>query len=204
MSTPQYIPDFTKSGKEMLIDLINWGNSDSMVFPLTVDNTFFTKPCRLTTEADLNTAITLAKVIGFHIPQDSDTIYYNRLDINQLALSLGFHFQVMVDTSKPLNTTHDLLEALYEVFKVKLLPEDVVEEPISIKDTLLNKTIYPDRIDGYKPDYPEVTLTIADDSIAYLGKLTFTVMPKPVNIKTAIRTRRFKRSFRPPNVYGLS
>ena len=203
MSTPQYIPDYTKSGKEMLIDLINWGNSSSMVAPLTVNNTFFTKPCKLEHEADLNTSITLAKVIGFHIPQDSETIYYNRLDINQLALALGFSFELYVDTAKPITCTYDLLEPLYETFKVKLLQEDVVNESLDIKDKLMITSVNVDRIDGYKPDYPEVTLTMSDESIAYLGKLTFTVKPKPINIKTAITNRRFKRSFRPPNVYGL-
>lgn len=196
-----YVADFTKSGKEMLIDLLNWSNAEGMTTLFTPDTIFFTRPSKLNEEG-LNTSINIARAIGFHIPQDTQEIKYNRLDINQVADGLGFGRIILVDTNKEYKSTHDLLDQLYEVFKVKLLPEDVIDEPIDV--VFKPNTNTEDMVDAYKQiNYPKITLRIADDSIAYLGKLTITLQPKPINIKTTIKQRVFRKSFMPPYPWGL-
>ena len=202
-----YQADFTKTGKEMLIDLLNWVNRESMTSMLRPNMTFFTRPTKLDDDEDMNTKIKFARVVGFNIPQDTQEIHYNRVDINQVAKTQGFNFVLFLDPSKKYNTTHDLLDDFFKQAKVRLIEEDVVLEDIKIdfaESSRRLKEFGDDFIDEYKEDsiYPRLTLTMTDYSIAYYGKVTFQVRPRPININNVVVVKKLK-PFMPPVKHGI-
>lgn len=211
--TEQFIADFKKPGKEILIDLINWCNRSNMTTVLTPNQVFFSKP-KPSTELGYNTTIEIAKVIGFHIPQETNKIYYNRLDINQLVKKLGFNQVLYYDFTKPFNSTHDLIPILREKTGIHFLNEDIVFELVDIDfKTIMNKhrelmlkhnESYEDLVDEYFKDlaWPKVTIRMAEESIAYIGEFEIEIRPKPINIDTAIRVRYLK-PFMPLAGHGL-
>jgi len=58
--------------------------------------------------------------------------------------------------------------------------------------------------DEYKEDsiYPRLTLTMTDYSIAYYGKVTFQVRPRPININNVVVVKKLK-PFMPPVKHGI-
>lgn len=196
-----YIPDFSKSGKEMLIDLINWANRKTMSTVLTSENVWFTKPLKNPRESDCNTSIRFQHVKGYAEQEHPTTIEYNRLDIKQVAKLVGFEGYIELD--KPITDikyTSDLLKPLFEVMKVKLELEDIVYEYIDTQNLLeqFKKSIEDE-------NYVTVELKINEEySIAYYGSLKIELRPKKVALDTAIRETRFPYSFNRWHRNGLS
>lgn len=192
-----YQADFTKPGKEMLIDLINWVNRESMTTMLKPNMTFFTHPVKLTDNEDMNTKIKFARVVGFNIPQDTQEIHYNRVDINQVAKSKNFNFVIFLNPSKNYNTTHDILDDFFKQANIRLVEDDVELEGIHIDFSESAKRLAEfgdDFIDEYKEDsiYPRLTLNISEYSIAYYGSITFQVRPRPLNINNVVPIKKLK------------
>lgn len=188
-----YMADFTKSGKEMLVDLINWVNRNSMTRMLEHDKVEFSHPVRLPHYCDVNTAIRFRKVHGYSLSVNSEEIHYNRVDLNQVLTVLGFDFTLVLPIveNQVINMV-DLLEPLNEKAKIKLLPMDVNNDTLLLtwdKETMEN---------GFK-----VTLTVSDISIAYYGKITLTIKPKQIDLGHVVKKKIYK-PFMPPYRYGFS
>lgn len=188
-----YQADFTKSGKEMLIDLINWGNRNTLLKPLRAETTWFTHPVAVKEHNHgCNTTIRFAEVAGYRDAANPHEIEYNRVNIDQVAKFIGFDFVLTLPIGKvTYPDTHSLLEPLYNVLKIKLLPEDVINESLG------SLTIT--EVEGEKV-YPNIELKITPESIAYYGKLKFEIRPEVVTLDTAIRDTYYPTSFQP--VYG--
>lgn len=188
-----YVADFSKTGKEMLVDLINWVNRNSMTRMLKHDEVEFSHPKRLPHYCDVNSAIRIRKVIGYSLSTKSEEIHYNRVDLNQVLTVLGFDFNLVLPISeKQVINTVDLLEPLNEKAKIKLLPMDIVNEEILLEwdKENLDKGI-------------KVTLNVSDISIAYYGKVTLTILPKLIDLGHVVKKTIYK-PFMPPFRYGFS
>lgn len=188
-----YTPDFTKSGKEMLIELINWGNRHTMTKPLEADKVWFTKPKKLSLDNACNTAIRFEKAIGYRGMEYPQDIEYNRIDISQLAKVMGFDGEVALSVGdrNTYSSIHTILADLYKVFKVKLLPEDIVDEYIPVNEIISENPL-------------TITLRVNDNSIAYYGQLELKLIPREIRLDTVVRNMRYEHSFQPPRRYGLS
>lgn len=172
--------DFKKPSKEMLIDLINFANRNSMTTLLTKDNTVFTDPVFNPKGSDMNTSIRFAKVTGYRLTGDEE-IHYNRLDIEQLAKIMNFTGEIEIDPKKEYKTVLDLLPYIYETFKVYLDENDVEDDNIELNFRDLSE-------EEFKKYGAGVILRIKPKSIGYYGQLVLTVKPKSINLNTAIRT----------------
>lgn len=148
-----YQADFTKSGKEMLVDLINWGNRNTLLKPLRAETTWFTHPVEVKECSNgCNTAIRFAEVSGYRDAANPLEIEYNRVNIDQVAKFIGFDFALTLPlASETYPDTHSLLDPLYKILKIKLLPEDIINEP-------LPKLVI-EEVDG-EMVYPEVVIKI--------------------------------------------
>lgn len=207
-----FIPDLTKPSKEILIDMINWANRYTTTTELKPDTTYFTDPVKLVGQ-DTNTHIRLAKVFGFYIPQGTEDIYYNRMDINQIAKQMLFDHVVYLDYFKEYKKASDILPELFEVFKVYLDVDDIIDFDLNIdfKDILfkldqMRRNPNDDYIDAYaKYEFPEITLKINEEKcIGYLNGLTLSLQPKPIHIRHAIQKNTLRTSFMPYPRHGLS
>lgn len=187
--------DFKKPSKEMLIDLINFANRNSMTTLLSKDNTVFTNPVENPKNSDMNTSIRFAKVNGYRLTGDEE-IHYNRLDINQLAKIMNFTGELEIDTRQNYKTTLDLLPQLFNSFKVYLDENDVEEDNIEINFKDVSE-------EEFKKFGIDLILRIKPQSIGYYGQLIITVKPKPINLSTAIRTTAM-RGFVYHPTHGLS
>lgn len=194
-----YIPDYTKTGKELLIDLINWSNRQTLSTPLKAETTWFTKPVKNPRGSDCNTSIRFSNVIGFRTSENPIIIDYNRLNIKQLALQLGFDGQVEVDRVEENMLVSDLLESLFKAFPVKLTTDDIENTFIISEEEI--KQFKQSVKDG---NYIKVTIKISDFSIAYLGDLEITLIPKHLKLDTAITSMRLPYSFKSWHRNGLS
>lgn len=195
----EYIPDYTKTGKELLVDLLNYANSGSLLKPIRHNQIWFSKPVKLERDQECNTKISISEAVGYNGFEYPSDIEYNRLDIYQLALQLGFGFKIYVDKPLQIDSTRDLLEPLYQRFKVKLVLEDIIDEPLNIKQALL--TAIENKADTI--EIP-ITIRISDESIAYYGELPIVVSPKPIRLDTVIRKTRLPYSFVQIQRGGLS
>lgn len=196
----EYIPDYTKTGKELLVDLLNYANCESLSKPLDANNIWFTTPICLPKGHDCNTAITISKAVGYAGWEYPTDIEYNRLDIYQLALEKGFGFKVYVDKTEGLVRTKDLLKPLFEVFKVKLIEEDIVDEYLIDIRRTLEKAVDKNELDIEIP----FTLKISHESIAYYGELPLKILPRPIRLDTVIRKTKLPYSFVQIQRGGLS
>nr|DAT15807.1 MAG TPA: Putative virion structural protein [Caudoviricetes sp.] len=188
-----YKSDFTKTGKEMFIDLLNWANRNTMATLLRSDDVVLSDPVSLPRESNMNTAIRLVHVAGFMLTEETRQIEYNRLDIDQLAKVLNFSYRLELSQGKEYKTTLDILDDLFKIFKVKLTTDDVEEKPLDIDFTKEEA----DANEGIR-----VHLAMKPTSVAYTGDLYISVFPKPVDIRTNIRTTVLG-GFMFPRTYGL-
>lgn len=207
-----FVPDLTKPSKHILIDMINWANRYTSTTELKPETTYFTDPKKLV-DHSMNTHIRLAKVLGFYIPQGTEDIFYNRMDINQIAKQMLFDQVVYLDYFKEYKKVSDILPELFEVFKVYLDKEDIIDADLNIdfKDVLfkldqMKCNPNDDYIDAYsKYDFPEITLKINEEKcIGYLNGLTLSLQPKPIHIRHAVQENMIRTSFMPYPRHGLS
>lgn len=202
--TENYQADYRKCGKEMLIDLINWANRRYMTTTLKPDSTHFSTP-KVLEGKDVNTMISITQADGLYVPKETETIEYNRVDINQVAKSLHFDgvlFLDFVPDKKEYNTL-DILDALYKVVPIKLLEEDVIVETFNIDK---NEPSYDTTKEDYNPNKVkgiQFNIKMSPSSIAYIGTLELEIRPRPIHIETAIRKTRYTHSFQPWRHYGL-
>ena len=194
-----YCPDFTKPGKEMLIDLLNYANRNNMQSLLTPETVFFTDPKSLDKNCEMNTSIRIAKVLGFYIPQDSEEIHYNRVDIAQVCKIK--HFNHVIYLKEGLLTKEEVVHAFNDASKIKLVLEDVDFTEVELSFKGLEKVRYAihDLVDEYQEDYiyPKLTITMSSKSIAYYGKMEVEVRPVKANIDNVLKVRKLK-PFIPP------
>lgn len=194
-----YIPDYTKPGKEMLIDLINWANRKTMTKVLTPENVWFTRPVKNPRESDCNTSIRIQAVTGYNQQEHPTPIEYNRLDIRQVMSKLGFEGYLEIEDITQLKYTTDLLKVLLKTVNIGLTIDDIEFEYIDT-DTLLPQ--FKQSVDD--ENYVKIDLNISEYSIAYYGKLTIELRPKNISLDTAIREVRFPYSFNQWHRNGLS
>lgn len=173
--------DFSKPSKEMLIDLINYANRQSMTTLLTSKNTVFTDPVENPKGSDTNTSIRFAKVEGYKLNGDEE-IHYNRLNIEQLARVMGFDGTFEIDMKYKHKTVLDILPQLLETFKIYLDENDVEDDNIELNF----KDVTEEEIEKYGVNF---ILRIKPQSIGYYGRLVLTAKPKPIKLETAIQTK---------------
>lgn len=152
----------TKKSLDLVIDLINAANTT------TLDETkiHITAPTPLTGDPNNhNTGAHVAAVKGSGYIGSVD-ITYNRLDIGILFEKIAVNLDLGEDGDgnpvKPA-TTKDLLAALNARYGMGLEESDIVDSPITTT--------------GSAPW--SATITMADDSLAYIGELDLTVGPDP-------------------------
>lgn len=195
----EYIPDFTKTGKELLVDLLNYANTNSLMKPLEAEKIWFTKPVKLVNDKSCNTRISISDAVGYRGFEYPTDIEYNRLDIYQLAMEKGFSQKVYIDKPEEVKTTRDLLPYLWEVFKVKLIDEDIINQSLNLSEHFADQS--KEGEENIRLFFP---LQISDDSIAYYGSLTLCLVPKPIRLDTVIRKTRLPYSFVQIQRGGLS
>ena len=196
-----YKPNFTKSGKAMLVDLINWGNRNSLVKPLVADEVWFSKPVKLTQDKECNTAIRIEKAIGFRGFEEPKEIEYNRMDIDQVAKLRYFTGEIeseLITAWEKDRNNLTIFKALTctlinDALNIGLVNEDI-GEVVTVKKQSANN----------EPIEYNVTVHIADESIAYFGELQFVLRDRPIRLDTGIKKTRFTRSFMPFKTHGLS
>lgn len=187
--------DFSKPSKEMLIDLINYANRQSMTTLLTSKNTVFTDPVENPKGSDTNTSIRFAKVKGYKLNGDEE-IHYNRLNIEQLARVMGFDGTFEINMKYKHKTVLDILPQLLETFKIYLDENDVENDNIELNF----KDVTEEEIEKYGVSF---ILRIKPQSIGYYGQLVLTAKPKPIKLETAIQTK-VMRGFVYHPTHGLS
>jgi len=118
--------DYTKSTKQRFIEALNKANPESLI-PFSIENIIFGLP-NPNNGNNGNTKITLFPLpYNGLIPfEGKRTAYYNRLD-------LATFFSLLTDEDLVISnvtTTHDLLPLIYEQFRVKIEPFEIIDEPI--------------------------------------------------------------------------
>lgn len=146
--------DYTKSAKQRFVDALNKANPESLI-PFTIDNIIFDAPNPVTS-TNGNTKITLFPLpYNGLIPfEGKRTAYYNRLD-------LATFFSLLTDEDLVISnvtTTHDLLPLIYEQFRVKIEPFEIIDEPIVDNNYSIRATA---------------------NSIGWLGEVTFATGIEP-------------------------
>lgn len=120
------MPDYRKSAKERLIDSINAANPEALEKVSLVNCIFTSIASIINPRANTKVNITLANEDGRAGRVGSRSILYNRLDLTTF-FGLVAEAPLVVDTA---DTTHELLPLIYEQYNVRLLPEDIINEPI--------------------------------------------------------------------------
>lgn len=147
--------DLTKSGKEVLVDLINDTNGTAF----TAAQLTFGTPSATPNGSAKNTMITVepAAEAGFTW-EDPKTIYYDRLD---LAVLFGDATpQIEEDTGAPFTSTLDLIPALNALKDINIVEDDIVDEEVSTEAS-----------------YPAgVVVKAAADSLVYFGQISTEVI----------------------------
>ena len=183
-----YKPDFSKTGKEMLVDLINWANRNTLIKPLNAGEVYFSHPLSLPSNSDCNTSITIDNAVWYRGFEHPTKIQYNRLDLTLLARSLHFSFDIEVEDTNRYTTARNLIPLINQTLNIHLEENDIKYELLDNAD---------------KNGCIQVVMKVADNSIAFTGELRFKLSPKPIRLDTGIVNTKFTKSFRPPNVYGL-
>lgn len=122
----RHMPDYTKSAKERFVEALNKANPESLI-PFQVSNIIFGLPTPVA-GSNGNTKITLQPLsLNGLIPfEGKRTAFYNRLD---LATFFSLLTQENLVVSNVI-TAHDLLPLIYEQFRVKIEPFEIIDEPI--------------------------------------------------------------------------
>lgn len=197
--------DLSKKPKKMLIDLINYSNKQYMACTLKYDTTLFCNPVKVEGQP-YNTRIRFAGVDGYCIDDKTPDIEYNRLDINQIAISNYFDFKLKFTSNlsiKLLNHeniyTVDLLPQLNEVLKINLSEEDIVNEKL----THLTKRCCGGKINLGELYDKKVKITMSDSNLAFIGTLEVRLQPEPIRIENDVRNYQLG-DFMPYPTHGLS
>lgn len=180
--------DYSKPGKQLLVELINESNKELMTKPLNPDMVIFSKPVKQPKGSDVNTSIRITAISGFKGWEHPVDIEYNRIDINQLKYYFDFDGSLFIDILKDIKETKDLLPFLYNTFKVYLDETDIVNEKLELDSTTINS----------------VKLQMSDDCIAYHGVLCLNVSTRPIRIDTAIRNTNLGDGLKPYHFYSRS
>lgn len=145
--------DYRKAATERLIDALNIKNPTQ---PLLLTEVVF-GPALTSTRPGSNATVVITanhtRLTGRR------TVFYNRLDLTTLLTALAVPALIVpVDAI----TTHDLLPAILEQWSVRILPTEIIDEPISIGDVLIRAT--PTAL-GWTGQY---TVTNSPDIVQYI------------------------------------
>lgn len=123
--------DYRKTAKERLINALNIKNPTA---PLLHSEVTFGAAIPAT-QPGCNSSIIMtaldARLSGHR------TIFYNRLDLTTLLTTLGVSALVM---PSGLTHTHELLPLILDQWHVALLPEEIINEPITVGDIIIHCT----------------------------------------------------------------
>lgn len=145
--------DYRKSAKERLIDALNINNPTQ---PLLLTEVVF-GPALVSARLGRNTTIVITannnRLTGHR------TVFYNRLDLTTLLTALAVP---ALSIPPDAVTTHDLLPAILEQWQIRLLPDEIIDEPITTGDIIIHAT--PTAV-GWTGQY---TVTNNPDVIQYI------------------------------------
>ena len=180
-----YKPDFTKSGKEMLVDLINYANRNTLYKPLEASKVMFSNPVAI--QGNCNTKIIIDDAVGYRGFENKVDIQYNRLDINQVVLNLYFNGTLEMDRLDEFYTTKEISDIVKRHIGIYLSPDEIKIEELPNSDS---KDV-------------KVRVHVLPNSIAYIGGFDITFVARPIRLDTGIINTVYPKSFMPPKRHGL-
>ena len=123
--------DYRKAATERLIDALNIKNPTQ---PLLLTEVVF-GPALPSTRPGSNATVVITanhtRLTG------QRTVFYNRLDLTTLLTALAVPALIIPVSAA---TTHDLLPAILEQWQIRLLPTEIIDEPIGTTDIIVRAT----------------------------------------------------------------
>lgn len=166
--------DYTKQSKTLLVDLINEDNTTGLT-PSLVE---FGVPSVLI--GDRNTSITLTGATGSGY-KDAVDLTYNRVDVNGFVGTVDLTFQ-----AGEALTIAELVPEVNSLLNINLGEQDFVDVVIPSFGNTPNET-------------QPVTLTIAPNSLVYIGQLTILVSNGELDLADLITTTELNGFFIDPS-----
>lgn len=208
-------PDFTRTSRQLLIDLINFTNRDSLIRKIKENEIEITPPYRNNELKGFNTVVGITHLEGHHIPMTQEDIHYNRIYINQFRELTYAPSTLIISNESDIKRKVDLLPYINEALKINLTEDDIVDEPLTldfssqIKEIFMSErrvTSAADRAEHLsRIVYPETMIKINEEkSYVWLGEVSFTLKPKDLYIRQGVTKRQLFPSFMPHKRYNLS